>query len=430
MAQVFARKGIWHARFQHKGKDYFRSTGVAVATGKKAADSKSEAEAELSRMLAEVRGTESVDALFARLTEAVARLPAHAREPKSIMLAERLRQGVTTRLAIADAWQAWLGNPKKRNPSASTVEMYHAYWGRDEVKKRGQREGRNGFKTWLEKTCPEATALHEVTPAIAEQYATHLWKSGIAPRTYNGTIQFLRSMFKVLATSAGLASNVWNSLPAQENQTQGRRNLSTKELKAICSKADGVLRYWLAIGLYTGLRLGDVVTLRWREIDFGEHAIRRMPSKTRRKGKVLTFPMHPVLEAMLQELRATADPAADYLFPDDAVHYNERQATYISKRIQAHFEACGIRTTEKPGGEHRRRAIVRVGFHSLRHSFVSLCAQNKVPRIAIQDLVGHGSPAMTALYEHADEAQKARAIAKLPSVSFDRKEAIPVSAST
>ena len=150
MAQVFERGGKWYARFMHEGKDYARSTGIAVATRSKkaAAESKAEAEAELSRMLAEIRGRESVEALFSRLTEALDRLPEIEREPKRIMLAEQLRNGITARLPIVDAWEAWLNSPRKRRPSAETVEMYHAYWGRDEIKKHGRR-GKNGFKNWL-----------------------------------------------------------------------------------------------------------------------------------------------------------------------------------------------------------------------------------------------------------------------------------------
>lgn len=431
MASVFEREGMWYARFMHNKKDYFRSTGVAVANeSKKARDeAKAAAESELERMLAEIRGGESVDALFARLTEAIAQLPKRDQEPKRITLAERLRQGVAIRLPIADTWQTWLDNPKKRNPSPATVEMYLAYWGRDEVKKHGHRKVKNGFKNWLAKAHPEITALHEVSSSIAEEYATHLWQSGIAPRTYNGTIKFLRSMFKVLRTRAGLSTDVWEDIPAQDNQTEGRRNLTTKELRAICAKADGNLRYWLAIGLYTGLRLGDVVTLKWSEIDFEDHIIKRIPSKTRRKGKIITFPLHPVLEAMLKQLRAGTPASAVYLFPDDAELHAKGRSSAITSRIQDHFTACGIQTTEKPTGKHRHHAIVRVGFHSLRHSFVSLCAANRIPQVAIQELVGHGSPAMTALYSHADDAQKAKAIAKLPKVRFEPAH-IPVESPT
>ena len=55
----------------------------------------------------------------------------------------------------------------------------------------------------------------------------------------------------------------------------------------------------------------------------------------------------------------------------------------------------------------------------MRHSFVSLCAANRVPQAAIMEMVGHGSPAMTALYSHAGDEQKVKAIAGLPAIDFD-----------
>ena len=446
MAQVFERGGKWYARFQHERKDYFRSTGIPVATrSKKArAESQVQAEAELARMLAEIQGRESAEALFARLLESLERLPVQEREPKRIMLAEQLRNGIASRLPIVDAWGAWVNSPRKRKPSAATVEMYHAYWGRDEIKKHGRR-GKNGFKNWLAKRHEEVTYLHEVTPAIAEEYAAQLWQSGIAPRTYNGTIKFLRSMFKVLRTRAGLVSNPWDDIAAQDNETEGRRNLTPEELERVCEKAKGVLRYKLVIGLYTGLRLGDVVTLRWREIDFKARVICRIPNKTKRKGKVVKFPLHPVLEAMLLELRKHAQENAVYLFPEDAVRHEKGQSSIISKQIQNHFLECGIDTHREGTGERivrdkqgapvrdkdtghvktektGERASVEIGFHSLRHSFVSLCAANSVPQVAIQELVGHGSPAMTALYSHAGDEQKAQAIAALPTLSFEKRK--------
>ncbi len=421
MSQVFDRNGTYYARFMHNGKGYLRSTGVTVVPrGKKgASDARKEAEAKLSRMLAEIKGRESADALFERLLDSIDRLPKQEQEAKRITLAGRLREGVDTKLPIADAWEAWLRNPKKRNPSQRTVDSYLAYWGREQVKKHGNPNQKNGFKNWLAGKHSEVTCLHEVNPAIAEEYAGHLWNSGISPRTYNGAIKFLRSMFNVLKVQAGLSKNPWDDIPSQAMETESRRDLTPEELKKVCSRAEGNLRYWFAIGLYAGLRLGDVITLKWSEIDLKKHVIERCPSKTRRKGKKIRIPLHPVLEAMLKELKKNSEHNATYLFPEDAELQQNGRGDAISSRIQKHFVSCGIETTEKASG-HRKKAITRVGFHSLRHSFVSLCAANNVPQVAIQELVGHGSPAMTALYSHAGDKEKARAIAALPRMEFEK----------
>ena len=90
----------------------------------------------------------------------------------------------------------------------------------------------------------------------------------------------------------------------------------------------------------------------------------------------------------------------------------------MSKRIQKHFRNCGIETNEDAENGQRKNRIARVGFHSLRHSFVSLCAASGVPQVAIQELVGHGSPAMTAVYSHSNDEQKASAISALPAIDF------------
>jgi integrase len=152
-------------------------------------------------------------------------------------------------------------------------------------------------------------------------------------------------------------------------------------------------------------------------VDLKNGIIEHVPMKTKRKSKVVRLPIHPVLAAMLKQLKKTSSMVDSYLFPEEAQSYQQDGAA-ISKRIQKHFEANGIQTTEQATSGHRKQSIVRVGFHSLRHSFVSLCAANRVPQVAIMELVGHGSPAMTRLYSHAGSEQKAKAIAALPVIDF------------
>ncbi len=75
----------------------------------------------------------------------------------------------------------------------------------------------------------------------------------------------------------------------------------------------------------------------------------------------------------LQELKNSTKVTKGHLFPQSAEKYLKDSAA-IPKRVQKHFKDCKIETHEKPTGKHRKKTIVRVGFHSLRHSFVSLCA--------------------------------------------------------
>ncbi len=406
MPQVFKRRwetkggklrtsDFYYARFQVNGKDYVRSTGAAT---KKAAEKK------MGEMITELREGSGVEQYLKKLKNALKELPPEEQAVIRRDAANSLLSGIDRKLALGDAWQAWLDNPAKRNPGEKTLEGYAGQWKR--------------FKKWAEKKGVEY--LHEIDSFRTQEYAADLWGSGVSPRTYNAHVQFLRSLFRILRITASIEQNPWHEVAKMEAATEGRRNLTPDELQVVCSKARGTLRYLFALGLYTGMRLGDCVCLQWDSVDFKAGVITHIPRKTRRKKKQVRIPVHPVLSALLYELRETS--RGKYLFPTERKEYL-RDGVAISKRIQSHFkDTCQIETSEILEEGQRKNAVCRVGFHSMRHSFISLCAANRVPQVAVMELVGHGSPAMTALYSHAGDEQKLKAITALPSISFETED--------
>jgi hypothetical protein len=102
----------------------------------------------------------------------------------------------------------------------------------------------------------------------------------------------------------------------------------------------------------------------------------------------------------------------------------------LSNRIQEHFAACGVRTIKRGTGfmvekgedgkkkqvTTGKRAVVEVGFHSLRHTFVSLCRESNAPLAVVEAIVGHSNPAMTRHYTHVSELAAATAVNALPAV--------------
>jgi integrase len=388
MASLLKRGKVWYYRSYQDGRDVWKSTKKIK---------KEDAEKYAREMEASRKGQGDVEHYFSALLNQLASLPAHIQTETRTRLARRLMMLQGTTMEIAVAWQAWLDSPMKGNPEQITIDGYKCIW--------------NRFEKWAAKQ--GFTHLHEIALQQVEDYARDLWRQNLAPRTFNGQIVFLKGLFNVLKNRAGILENPWATIKRLERQTQSRKNFSTTELATICQRATGSHRYMIAVGLYTGLRLGDVVNLRWDSIH--NNHIQLVPSKTKRKGKSIVIPLHPVLATLLVERRKEIHE--EYVFPVERALYAS-DVTAVTRRFQAFLEdVCGIVTTEKSTG-HRKNVIVRKSFHSLRHSFVSLCAMNRVPQVAIQDLVGHGSPAMTALYSHADFDQKQAAIATLPEISF------------
>jgi len=392
MTKIFKipRSPYYYIRLRIDGKDRWISTKT---------DNPREARKFAERKQRLVRGLISVDELLNESEILLAELPIDQQNEKREQILRRLIRNQAVSLPITEAWQAWLDSPLKGNPSERTIMGYSAIWKR--------------FSGWIAKVWHKIKFLHEITASHSQDYAADVWRSHVSPATYNAHVKFLRALFNTLKLKAGLSVNPWAEIKTMEKATQGRENFTPEELATICSKATGSFRYMIALGLYTGLRLGDVVNLRWADI--GQDSIQIIPLKTRRMGKKITMPIHPVLGVLLKELKDQATES-EYLFPVERKAY-AKEVSGVTVRFQQFLNDCGIQTTED-GGTHRRKAIVRKGFHSLRHSFVSLCAANRVPQVAIQELVGHGSPAMTELYSHADFQQKQDAIATLPAMAF------------
>jgi integrase len=303
-------------------------------------------------------------------------------------------------LAITAAWAEFLASPSRPDTGPDTLDIYAYQFAK--------------FAGWMTEKHPEQVAMRDVTKETAEEYAGTLNHGKLNPNTYNKHLNVLTMVFRVLKDKAKLTTNPWEGIQRKRLATVSRRELTINELKNLCQSATGELRTLLALGIYTGLRKGDCCTIRWGEVDLARGVIRRVPNKTaRRNPKPVIVPIHPVLRGLLSE--TPAEKRGDYVLPEtaDAYHNHRRE---LVKTIQDHFSKCGIKV-HKPGtGEDGKRAVVEAGFHSLRHTFVSLCRESNAPLAVVESIVGHSNPAMTRHYTHVGELAAGRAVALLPSV--------------
>ena len=320
-------------------------------------------------------------------------------------------------LTTGGAWTAFKASQNRPRTGKATLEKYEIQW--------------SIFHTWLKQHYPDVKALRDVTQVIADQFAVHLINTKRSSGTFNKYMNVLSLIFRTVSEIAKLTVNPWanpmkdghgKGIRRMEKEIHGRRELTLAELKDVCAKAEDDLRLMLAIGIYTGLRLGDAATLRWCEVDLVRGLIIRIPNKTGRKNpSPVKIPIHPTLRAMLEETPKAE--RGDYVLPRIADDYR-RHSSYVTDRIQSLFKKCNIQTTRKIEGRHQSQ--VEVGFHSLRHSFVSMCSENKVPLAIVQGMVGHTNPAMTRHYDHAEhDADKFAAVALLPAMSQDPAKDLP-----
>jgi len=342
---------------------------------------------------------------------------------------ERLEDERTPALSVAAAWQAYVAAPNKPDSGPRTLAGYESQWDR--------------FAKWMKATHPDKPALRDVTTEIAGEYSADL-SANVRPATHNKHIALISLVFRTLTDNpnARYIANPFGKVTRKRAVANSRRELTVEELTRVCAAATGELRTLFAIGIYTGLRLGDAATLRWQEVDLIRGAIIRIPSKTaRRNPKPVTVPVHSALALILA---ATPEKRRrGYVLPEAADLY-QRDASALSRQIQAVFEDNGVQTVKegtayaKPTGKQNKdgnegkpdrkpigkRAVVEVGFHSLRHTFVSLCRMADAPLAVVEAIVGHASPAMTRHYTHTSEGAARLAVNALPSVLGDAQASV------
>jgi integrase len=305
--------------------------------------------------------------------------------------------------SIRQAWSDYLASPNRPDSGDSTLRQYEFQW--------------QAFADWMNEKHADILTLRDVSKEIAEEYASSLNHGRFSPSTYNKHLNLLTLVFRVVKHKAKLTGNPWEEIQRKRLVTNSRRELTIDELRNICQAATGELRTLLALGIYSGLRLGDCATLRWGEVDLPRTMIRRIPNKTaRRNPKPVIVPIHPILRDMLAV--TPLNKRGEYVLPEMAAMY-ARSVCAVTDRVQHHLKTCGI-TLHKPGtGTGGKRAVIEVGFHSLRHTFVSLCRESNAPLAVVESIVGHSNPSMTRHYTHVGELATGRAVALLPSVMSD-----------
>ena len=419
------KNGFYYLRYKVNGKD---NRVRLMDTAGNPITSKAEAQAAANRILAHIHESDK--------TEQLRKLKNDIQDAEEAAVIAELNMR-NAAASIDKGWELFMTCSSRLKsckrysggaiPKDSTVDVYHGYFMR--------------FAEWMKEYCPEVYQLSNVTPEIADEFIGELQRK-LAAGTVNKYRAFFIAFFHALNNDGKISirRNPFATVERLEEDVNSRRELSVPELQRIIETAEGDLKLLLQVGTFTGLRLGDCCTLLWNEIDLARGIIRRKPRKTSRKTGALVTLGIPV--PLFQALNAVPEAErSGYLLPRFAELYLAPHGTgAVTRIIQRHFKACGIELYAPGTGakyhyegkkkvyDESLRAVLQVGFHSLRHTWISLHAMHGTPQAVIQQAAGHANPAMTEHYTHVSE-EAARIAARafdIPQLAGETIDVIPV----
>lgn len=183
-----------------------------------------------------------------------------------------------------------------------------------------------------------------------------------------------------------------------------RREYSPTELSRIIQAAERVeaeawphtmlqkyVKRIILLLLYTGMRPGEVINLRWENIKIDKIFLKRTETKQKRE-KVI--PLTSGIKAVLDSLRGAE---GEYVIPrrrDQRITSSQSTKTALKKM------------REKSG-------IHDFDFHSLRHTAASRLIAMGVDIVTVKELLGHSSIKTTEIYAHGSFERKKEAVGKL-----------------
>jgi len=240
-----------------------------------------------------------------------------------------------------------------------------------------------------------AERLEDITTESIERWSERLALGG----TMNN-----RTRLKILTVLHGImqrAKRVWklprNPVADVEKPIQGRSIsmdvFSPEEVMALVREVDSEQDAAIYLtAAFTGLRRGELVALRWRDVDFPRRHIRVTASYTERalstpkSGKVRSIPMAGPVAEILARLNQRPAFAGDddLVFPGMGGGYLDASALY--RRYKAALERAGLRSLR---------------FHDLRHTFGTQVIGNpKVSILQLKEWMGHADIDTTMKYLH------------------------------
>lgn len=203
----------------------------------------------------------------------------------------------------------------------------------------------------------------------------------------------------------------------QEQEQQLRDVLEDNKYKVMNKPEIRVIYY---IGMYTGQRLKDCVLLQWQNIDMDRKRIYVKQFKT---GKEVTIPM---AEELFQVLTEALEWREDqYVCPKSAARYNKQNRegknvgnNLVNIDVLRVIRWIGLEPSISVPGRNKKMTVY--GFHSLRHSFASFCAEAGVPKAVLLSILGTDSDIADKYYTHVGEEAQQQAIAAISDIKSNQ----------
>jgi len=210
------------------------------------------------------------------------------------------------------------------------------------------------------------------------------------PATINRDLSRLRRMFSLAVEWGLLEESPMQGIKFLRENNARTRYLSLEECqRLIASCMAPHIRAMVSVALHSGMRLGEILNLRWYDLDFSSGFILVRDSKN---GESRHVPMDATLFALFRAYPHR--PSTDLVFSSSS-------GGHIVDVRTGFLNSC------------KRAGLIDLHFHDLRHTFASQFVMSGGDLYILKEILGHKSITMTQRYAHLSPTYKIKAIDRM-----------------
>ena len=212
---------------------------------------------------------------------------------------------------------------------------------------------------------------------------------GLAPKTVRNIHQMIGSAYNLAIEQKLVTRNPADGCALPKVERKEMQTLPVEQLTSFLREAkdSGVFALYY-IDLTTGLRRGELLGLKWSDIDLEKGDLRVQRQIGRIDGKIIEMPLKTknayrtlplsadAISVLMQQRRKTGNsewvfpsPTGGPMSPDSVLHMLQRVL--------------------------KRAGLPRIRFHDLRHTFATMALQNGVDVKTVSSMLGHYSAGFT-----------------------------------
>lgn len=287
------------------------------------------------------------------------------------------------------------------------MTTYYLPWSNQNQKHPSDDQSR--YSTWIKNELANLS-LSQITREHVEHIIQRMREAGRADATINHIVKLVRHVFnKAIEWQKWNGTNPCQFIKLATLNNARSRHLSKVEANLLISELQAISPQTASMAtfsLYCGMRLSEILNLRWKDINTESGIITILDTKNYETTNAsITEPIKLVLETL------TAGQPDEYIFTST----KETQVRYLSNTFSRVVEKLGF----NDGISDRRQ---RVTFHTLRHTFTSWAIMSGVPLFLVSKAIGHKTTTMTERYSHLAPDSQCKAFEAVASFNITKSK--------